>query len=136
MINGILVSKLQSMDEVLQELRSLGRVTTSQLEKDWRTRKAIERDLQILTEVMIDVCQRLLSLSGQSPATTGVVAVQRCVELGILSSLEPYRKMIQFRNFIVHRYERIDVAILVDIVNHRLTDFEAFKHEIMRHVAG
>jgi uncharacterized protein YutE (UPF0331/DUF86 family) len=75
MINGILVSKLQSMDEVLQELRSLGRLTTSQLEKDWRTRKAIERDLQILTEVMIDVCQRLISLAGQSPATTGVDAV-------------------------------------------------------------
>ncbi len=135
MINGILVSKLQSMDEVLQELRTLGRVTTSQLQKDWRTRKAIERDLQILTEVMIDVCQRLISLAGQSPATTGADAVQRCVELGILSSLEPYRKTIQFRNFIVHRYERIDVAILVDIVNHRLADFDAFKEEIVRHVA-
>jgi uncharacterized protein YutE (UPF0331/DUF86 family) len=58
------------------------------------------------------------------------------VELGILSSLEPYRKMIQFRNFIVHRYERIDVDILVDIVNYRLSDFDAFKQELMRHVSG
>jgi uncharacterized protein YutE (UPF0331/DUF86 family) len=135
MIHGILVGKFRTMDEALQELRSLGRITTSQLEDDWRTRKAIERNLQVLTEVMIDVCQRLISLAGQSPVATGADAVQRCVELGILSSVDPYRKMIQFLNFIVHHYEKIDTGILVDIVNHRLTDFDAFKREVIGYVA-
>ena len=63
-------------------------------------------------------------MSDLSPAATGVEAVERCVKLGALASVEPYRKMIQFRNFVVHRYERVDVAILVDIVNNRLGDFD------------
>jgi uncharacterized protein YutE (UPF0331/DUF86 family) len=135
MINGILYTKLQTIDEILLELRSLGQVTEEQLRQDWRIRKAIERNLQILTEIVIDVCQRMLALADQTPATTGVEAVQRCVELHALSSVEPYRKMVQFRNFIVHRYDHIDVNILVDIVNHRLKDFEAFRQEIREYAA-
>ena len=136
MINGVILNKFQTMDEILGELRSLGRITTTQLEQEWQTKKAIERNLQILTEIVIDVCQRVLAFAGQSPATTSVEAVQRCVNLGVLSSMEPYRRMVQFRNFIVHRYEHIDVAILVDIVNNRLRDFEMFRKEILQRWSG
>ena len=40
--------------------------------------------------------------------------------------------MVQFRNFVVHRYERIDVEILVDIVNNKLAAFESFCDEVLR----
>jgi uncharacterized protein YutE (UPF0331/DUF86 family) len=133
MINGVLLSKLQILEELLGELRSLGRITTGQLEQDWLTRRAVERNLQVLTEIVIDVCQRIISLAGQSPAATSVDAVQRCVQLGVLSSMEPFRKMTQFRNFIVHRYERIDVAILADIVNNRLEDFDTFRRQVIEY---
>lgn len=134
MINGVILRKLQSLDQALIELRSLGRVTVAQLESDWRTRRAVERDLQVLVEIVIDVCQRLLSLLGQTPATTGSEAVQRCINLGIISSDEAYRKMVQFRNFVVHRYEQVDVAILANMVNQYLVDFEQFREEILKYV--
>lgn len=136
MINGIVLGKLNALDEILTELRSLGTITASQLNDDWRTRRAVERDLQVAVEVVIDVCQRLISLAGQTPATTGAEAVERCVKLGAISAFEPYGKMVQFRNFIVHRYERVDVAYLEDVVNNRLGDFERFRDEVMRYEAG
>jgi predicted nucleotidyltransferase len=46
--------------------------------------------------------------------------------MGILGRHDAYSKMVQFRNFLVHRYERVDNEILVDMVNHRLVDFEGF----------
>jgi uncharacterized protein YutE (UPF0331/DUF86 family) len=134
MKNGVIISKLQSLEQALQALQSLGTVTADQLRGDWKTRRAIERELQIAVEIVIDVCQRLISLAGQSPAPTGADAVSRCVQLGVLSSVEPYRKMVQFRNFIVHHYEEVDLEILVDIVNHRLVDFERFRTEVLRYV--
>lgn len=42
--------------------------------------------------------------------------------------------MVQFRNFIVHRYERVDVAILADLVNRQLDDFDQFRQEILDYV--
>ncbi len=131
MLNGVIGEKLQTLDQVLAELRSLGPVTPSQLSADWRTRRAVERDLQILVEVVIDVCQRLLSLAGQSPATTGADAVARCVQLGALRDRDGYRRMAQFRNFIVHRYEQVDVAVLVEMLARKLPDFEAFRSDVL-----
>lgn len=92
MINGVILQKLQTLDDVLIELRSLGTVSVAQLQAEWRTRR---------------------------------------VTLGILSDAAAYKKMVQFRNFIVHRYERVDDAILVDMVNRRLTDFDRFREEVL-----
>jgi uncharacterized protein with HEPN domain len=45
-----------------------------------------------------------------------------------------YEKMVHFRNFIVHRYDRIDVEILADMVNRNLTEFDQFRSEILNYV--
>jgi uncharacterized protein YutE (UPF0331/DUF86 family) len=134
MINGVIIQKLQSLDETMAELRSLGTVTIEQLGSDWQTRRAIERDLQILVEIVFDICQRIICLSGQTPATTGAEVIERCMQLGALSEYSGYRKMVQFRNFIVHRYDRVDVAILVEMVNQFLCDFDKFRTEILLYV--
>lgn len=133
MNNGVLIAKLNSLETTLNELRSLGKLTTVQLKDDWRTRRAVERDLQIAVEVVIDVCQRIIAIHGQTPAATGADAIDRCVQLGVLSGNAAYGKMVQFRNFVVHRYENIDLDIITDIVNHRLNDFDAFRDAIMRY---
>lgn len=134
MINGVVLHKLEAFEQLLDELKSLGVVSVVQLENEWRTRRAIERDLQVLVEIVIDVCQRLISLEGRTPATTGGKAVSTCVQMGVLSNAAPYSNMVQFRNFIVHRYERVDVDILATMVNRHLPDFEQFRNEVLTYV--
>ncbi len=134
MHNGVIAQKLQSFDRTLAELRSLGEVTLQQLKGNWQTQKAIERNLQILVEIVIDVCQRLIALERQSPAVTGADAIDRCVELGVLSNDENYYNMVRFRNFIVHRYEHVDPDVLVAMVNKHLVDFDKFRDEVIAYV--
>jgi len=136
MKNGIILRKLAEMDTVLAELRSLGEQDLQRLADDWRTRRAVERDLQILVEIVIDVCQRLLALAGRGPVDTGAEAVRACVALGALEDPAPYRRMIQFRNFVAHRYEHVDPGVLADIVRNRLGDFDRFREEVLSYVHG
>lgn len=133
MKNGVITGKLRTLEETMGELRSLGKVTTDQLSGDWRTRRAIERDLQVAVEIVVDICQRILALNGQIPAATSAEAVERCVKQGAIGDNPNYQKMVQFRNFVVHRYERVDVAILVDIVNNRLDDFDEFRRQVLEY---
>ena len=135
MVNGVIAGKLQSLEATLNELASLGKVTTAQLDADWRTRRAVERDLQVLVEIVIDVCQRIVSLAGQTPPSTAADAVTRCIQLGVLSDTDAYRKMVAFRNWVVHRYEKIDVEILVNIVNNRLDDVRKFRDEVLHYAS-
>ncbi|WP_374687230.1 DUF86 domain-containing protein [Promineifilum sp.] len=134
MQNGIVAQKLQALDHTLVELRSLGHVSVKQLNANWQTQRAVERSLQVLVEVVIDVCQRLLAVSGQSPATTSADAIHRCIEMGVLTQDENYTRMLQLRNFLVHRYERSDPEALVNMVNRHLGDFEKFRDEILAYV--
>lgn len=135
MFNGVIGNKLQTLDKILLELHSLGNLSHEQLQANWLTQRAVERNLQLLVEFVIDVCHRLLVLHGQTPANNSYEAIERCVQLGILASDVPYRQIIQFRNLVVHRYEYVDVAILAEILNHHLTDFEMFRHQVLRHVS-
>lgn len=134
MINDVIARTLETLDSVLTELRTLGTLDVQQLAADWHTQRAVERDLQILVEIVIDICQHLIALAGQAPAATGGVAIERCMQLGALASHQNYHKMVQFRNFMVHRYEHVDSAILINIIDHHLTDFERFRDDILNYV--
>ncbi len=85
MTDGIVLQKLNTLDGVLAELRSLDQVSIAQLTDERRIRHAIERDFQVLTEIIIDVCQRLLAVRGEMPASTARGAGQRCTDLGVLT---------------------------------------------------
>lgn len=129
MINGTVAGKLANLQQVLIELRSLGLVT------DWMMRRAIERDLQIAVEIVVDVCHRLVALAGLSAPASSREAIELCHTLGALSKVEPYRRMVGFRNLVVHRYEFVDLAVLADVVNNQLEDFDAFRREVEAYVA-
>ena len=42
--------------------------------------------------------------------------------------------MVRFRNLVVHRYEQVDVNILAEVVNDRLSDIERLRDEILAYV--
>ena len=128
--NGVILKKFSVLDDELARLRTLGGVTAQQLETDHFLKHGVERSLQICVEIVVDVAQRILSVQGRPPAATSFDALQSLEAMGIVASAERYRMMIQFRNFVVHRYERVDAAILVDILRNRLGDLAAFRDEV------
>jgi uncharacterized protein YutE (UPF0331/DUF86 family) len=128
--NGVILKKFSVMADEVARLRGLGEVTVARLDGDHFLKHGVERALQICIEVVIDVAQRILSLEGQQPAPTAFDALSGLEALGVIASAERYRTMVQFRNFIVHRYERVDSAVLVDILSHHLDDLTAFRDEV------
>ncbi|NLF39814.1 DUF86 domain-containing protein [bacterium] len=134
MVNGIITRKLEHLDSVLAEVRSLGAVTALKLRRSWRLRRIVERELQVLVEIVIDVCQRILALRGATPPASGGDAIKRCIELGVLKPREAYGRMAGFRNIVVHRYENVDVEVLAGIVSRNLCAFTAFRNDVKNYV--
>jgi uncharacterized protein YutE (UPF0331/DUF86 family) len=132
-INGVVQQKLGFIADTRAKLASLGPVTAEMLREDWQLRMVVERGLQVAVEAAVDVCHRLISLAGQPPATTATDAIERCVTLGALTGRDNYRRMVQFRNFIVHRYERVDEAVLARVLSERLADLDRFIEEVSAH---
>ncbi len=129
--NAIIQRKLETFDDTLNKLRGYLPVSYEKLCEDWGLQKIIERALQILVEIMIDIAQRIIAKKGDVPLQVSADAVRRLKSYGIIQDDETYAKMVQFRNFLVHNYDSLDPAILYDIVTKRLSDFERFKQDIL-----
>ncbi len=131
--NGVVVRKTEVIQEALRELRRVPELTTARLQEDYLLKRGIERTLQICVEAVVDIAHRIVSLEGRPPCSTGSGALDALEEMGILEDASVYREMVQFRNLVVHRYESVDNAILVDIVHNHLQDFENYVREVSRY---
>ena len=129
--NGVILKKFAILEDEVARLRALGELSASRLDGDHFLKHGIERSLQICVEIVIDVAQRLLSLEGRPPAPTAFDALAGLASLKRIAQADRYRPMIQFRNFIVHRYEQIDSSVLSGILARHLDDFTAFRNEVM-----
>ena len=83
-----------------------------------------------IIEAIIDICEYILAIESISAPDTSSNVVKKAIEIGIITNNPEYLEMIRFRNFIVHRYEKIDLEIIYAIVSKKLPVFRNFIHEI------
>jgi uncharacterized protein YutE (UPF0331/DUF86 family) len=128
--NGIISKKIDIIYEELSLLHEFEQITVEQLDRDRIVKHALERSLQICVECMIDIANRIIALTDRRPTATAAEAMNVLERLNIIKDASQYKKMIQFRNFIVHRYESVDNEVIVNICENDLADFEIFIKEI------
>ena len=128
--NGIIEAKLRIIEEKLFEIESWQITSIHQLQHNSMLRNALERALQVAVDAIIDVCEHILALEGISAPDTSANVVKKVIETRIITDTTEYIDMIRFRNFIVHRYEKIDLEIIYAIVSKKLPVFRNFIHEI------
>jgi uncharacterized protein YutE (UPF0331/DUF86 family) len=128
--NGIIERKLRIIEENISDIKSWNILSLQQLKESSLLQKATERALQISIEVMIDVSERILALNEIEPANTSAENMKKLEQIGIIRSFDDYANMVRFRNFIVHRYEKIDIEIIYSIIKNNLYLFTQFVDEI------
>ena len=114
--NGIIEAKLRIIEQKLEEINSWNITSFNQLKDSSLLQNALERALQVCTEVMIDISERIIALNKERPLSSAQENIIRLQEMGIISSRTEYSHMVKFRNFIVQRYEKIDVEIIYGIL--------------------
>jgi uncharacterized protein YutE (UPF0331/DUF86 family) len=129
-INGVIERKLRAIEENIDAIKSWKIENFQQFSESSLLQKATERALQISIEVMIDISERILALNKLTPANTSVENIQKLEKLGVIQSANDYADMIRFRNFIVHRYEKVEAEIVYSIIKNKLNLFEKFVKEI------
>ena len=128
--NGVIENKLRIIEEKIQEIEDWKISSFQEFNDSSLLRNAVERALQVAIEAMIDVSERILSLKRIPPAESGASNLEALEKQGVIISADSYKDMVRFRNFIVHRYERIDPEIVFGIINNKLSLFREFIHEI------
>lgn len=131
MKNGVIQNKLARIESYITRLQEIIPDGFEDFEKDWKTQMIAERGLQILIEIIIDVANRLIAIKNWGPTTSSADSIRLLVLKKVISSEEPYLRMIKFRNFIVHDYDKVDNEVVYSILTQNLDDIKRFREEVL-----
>lgn len=87
---------------------------------DWGEQMKFLHALQIQAQALIDLVLRSSALLGHPP-TTPLDAARYLVEAGVVTKndLEFFKKVLGFRNIIVHQYTSVDISVVDSILKRR-----------------
>lgn len=125
------------MDDHLKKIKEVSSISITAYRSDWKTQRAVERTLQILVEMCIDIANHIIADKGMRLPTGYADAFQVLVENKVINRrlFKTMEKMARFRNLIVHQYDKIDPAIVISILRKNLDDFKKYKRAIIAYLS-
>lgn len=135
---NLVVAKLSKLREYIGFLKELQTVSREDVINDFKIRGAVERYLQVSIECMIDVGNEIISsLQLQRPeryrdipyilANAGVIPKDYA---------ETMASMVGFRNLLVHDYASINLDLVYEFLQTKLSDLNAFIKHIAKWLEG
>ena len=127
MVDADLVrKKLAFIETCVRELREIARPEL--IEHDIREERFVVHTLQLAIQSALDVASHVVSDRRLGEPRTNRELFELLGRAGLLEEdqAERLRDMAGFRNVVVHGYERVDLAIVRDIVDHHLDDLLGF----------
>lgn len=137
MVDREVVERLLGLLEgYVNDLKSAQGINFADYTADIRTKRFVERTLQIAIEATLDLGYHLIADEGfrepeDNKDVFKVLAENRIIDVSLLESLQP---MASFRNLIVHDYAKIDDEIVFGILQRRIADFTAFAQRIADYI--
>jgi uncharacterized protein YutE (UPF0331/DUF86 family) len=119
---------LLSLDSYYQDLGSVQEMRLETFSTDIRSQRFVERTLHIAIECCLDICHHIISDQKWREPSSYADAFTVLAEHGVLpaDTLAQYRLMAQFRNRLVHYYEKVESDQVFVIAKTRRDDFTAF----------
>jgi uncharacterized protein YutE (UPF0331/DUF86 family) len=129
-----MMRKLSELEEYLGQIREFASIKQEEYSRDWKTQRIIERTLQMMIELTVDISAHLIS-DKRLRVPTGYADTFKVLFEGGLIGQDLYQVLMQmakFRNVVVHQYDRIDDTIVVDILQNHLGDFLLFRDAVLK----
>lgn len=125
--------KLDTVSENLDRLTQLPLDSYEEFARDFRNTDSALHRLQTAIQALTDIGAYVVSSLGlRTPTSTiDVIEVLRESDLIAASRAPTYIKMVQFRNRVVHLYNRVDHRVIYDIVTRELDDIREFYDRLL-----
>ncbi|GAB4117604.1 MAG: type II toxin-antitoxin system toxin [Candidatus Caldatribacteriota bacterium] len=135
MVDKILIMrKLTELENYINQIQEYSNITVKEYSQDWKIQRIIERTLQMMIELCVDIANHVIADEKFRVPTNYSDTFKVLEEAQIISKrqYEKMKKMAQFRNIVVHQYDKIDETIVVNILRQNLKDFLQYRDSILK----
>ena len=133
-MNDVVLNKKESIERCIKQIQHYYSLPAVEpFEEDYLRQDAIALNLQRACEQCIDLANytikvRKLGLPKESRDAFRLLADNRIIPRDLATRLEG---MVGFRNVLVHEYQRLDINLMVDVIEHRLGDLLHFTDSVI-----
>jgi uncharacterized protein YutE (UPF0331/DUF86 family) len=130
----LILRKLAELEEYLGQILEFSSVSAETYSGDWKTRRIVERTLQIMIELCIDISGHIISDRKLRVPVSYADIFRSLAEADLITPQisDVMEKMAKFRNIVVHQYENIDTEIVMMILRKHLDDFLIFRDAVLQ----
>ena len=134
---ALVLRKLASLKEYRGQIQEYAAIPLKTYRSDWKAQRIIERTLQMMIELCVDIASHIVSDDGLRTPETYADTFRVLGDEGILSPEQTavMERMAKFRNIVVHQYEAVDAEIVVLLLRKHLDDFTRFAESIVSHLS-
>ena len=138
-MNDIVLNKKESIERCIGQIRAYYALPSAvEFEEDYMKQDAISINLQRACEQSIDLANHTikafkLGLPKESRESFRLLAIGKIIPLELAHRLEG---MVGFRNILVHEYQRMDIELMIKVIEHHLDDLVEFTNCIVRSFAN
>ncbi len=135
MVDKILIMrKLTELETYIKQAQEYSTITVKKYSRDWKIQRIVERTLQMMIELCVDIANHIIADKKYRVPTSYSDTFQVLEEEGLISKKQykTMKNMAQFRNIIVHHYDKIDEAIVVNILRQNLKDFLEYRDSVLK----
>ncbi len=126
MVNKQIIFRLlNNIDSYIKDLKEIDKINFDTYSTDIKTQRFVERTLHIAIEAMFDIAHHIISDERLREPDSYADAFTVLEENKILTSdfLKTAKLIAQFRNKLVHYYEKIDSEMVFTIAKTKRRDF-------------
>lgn len=124
-MNEIILNKKISIERCVEQVRKYYAMTGDlPFEKDHLRQDAIAMNLQRISELAIDIANHLIKRKKLGLPQDSADAFSLLHRAGLITDgmMRSMKGMVGFRNVLVHEYKQMDLGIMVDIIEHHLSE--------------
>lgn len=128
--------KLQKLTGYLAELEMLEGILLEDYLNDFRHRRAVERLIQLIVDVAVDINTHAVVDAGNPPPVDAFSSFLEAAKIGLFSRefAQKIAPSTGERNIIVHDYESIDDKIVFDSISEALDLYYQYVNHVNRYV--
>ncbi len=128
-MNDTLLNKKVSIERCIQQIHAYYALDTAlPFAEDYLKQDAIAMNLQRACELTIDIANYLVRRKRLGLPQTSRESFVLLQQAGVISveQLKGLQAMVGFRNTLVHQYQALSLDVMVDVIEHHLSDLLDF----------
>ncbi len=131
-----LLSKIDELNEYLEEIDKIKPQSFEEYNSSIEKKRACERLLQVLIEVVIDISYLLYKYNSLGIPKCDTSVIKELYKKKIINKKirDLLRNMNAFRNILVHKYGTIDDELVFENLQENMEDFEILKGFFLKKV--